>query len=288
MEQSVAIDSTFSNSWDLLASIYNSGYFNFSIGDAENSLAKGLEAVDIAIALDPNSADAYATRSSLKQRMWTFNESAKDMKKALELKPNDAIVLGTAALYTYGNLDKSIELLNKAISLDPLIYANYYNLGHAKYRLGHLDEALNSFNTFEIYYPNSQILHYMKAKVFLAKGDFDEAKKEIEKEESKFFSLYGKNFVYFDENNKQSTKELFDEFLNKYSESDPANTADLYAFRGDFEKSFEYLNKAFDIKDPVLIEALSYPSFRPIYKDYRWREFIKKIDLPKDHGFTLE
>ena len=288
MEQSVAIDSTFSNSWDLLASIYNSGYFNFSIGDAENSIAKGLEAAEIAIALDPNSADAYATRSSLKQRMWTFDESAKDMQKAIELKPNDAIVLGTAALYTYGNLDKSVELLNKAISLDPLIYANYYNLGHAKYRLGHLDEALNSFNTFEIYYPNSQILHYAKGKVLLAQGKMEEALEEFKQEKHDFFSLYGMNFILYAMDGESNTKSVFNEFLEKNSQTDPANTADLYAFRGDYDNAFKYLNEAFNIKDPVLIEALSYPSFKPMYKDPRWKEIIEKIDLPENHGYALE
>lgn len=288
MEQSIAIDSTYSNSWDLLASIYNSGYYNFSIGDAETSIAKAMEAVNKAIALNPNSASAYATRASLQERLWDFEESAKDMEKALELKPNDAIIIGTAALYTFGDLNKSVRLLNKAISLDPLVYTNFYNLGHAKYRLGHLDEALEAFNTFEIYYPNSQILHYMKAKVFLAKGNLDEAKKEIQKETHEFFSLYGRNFIYFDKNNLKASEDLFNEFLEKFSKEDLANTADLYAYRGNYEKSFEYLNKAFENKDAVLIEALTYPSFKPMYSDPRWKQFIEKINLPDDHGFHLD
>ena len=287
IEQSIEIDSTYSNSWDLLASIYNSGYYNFSIGDAENSIVKGLEAIERAINLDPNSAAAFATRSSLKERMWNFEESDKDMEKAMELKPNDAIIIGTAALYTYGDLNKSVNLLNKAISIDPLVYTNFYNLGHAEYRLGNLDEALEAFSTFEVYYPNSQLLHYMKAKVFLAKGDFDEAKKEIEKETNEFFSLYGRNFIYFDANNSKASEDLFNEFLEKYGEEDMANTADLYAFRGDYEKSFEFLNKALDAKDAVLIEALTYPSFKPMHKDPRWKELIEKINPPDNHGYSI-
>ncbi len=63
--------------------------------------------------------------------------------------------------------------------------------------------------------------------------------------------------------------------------------ADLYAFRGDYDLSFQWLNKAFDVKDPVLIEALTYPSFKPMYSDARWRDLIRKIGLPKDHGYSL-
>jgi TolB-like protein len=287
IEQSIAVDSTYSNSWDLLASIYDSGYYNFSIGDAQESIVKGLESIEKAIELDPNSAYAYATRSSLYERSWNFDKSANDMEKALELKPNDAIIIGTAALYTFGDLKKTVELLNKAIRLDPLVYANHYNLGNAKYKLGLLDEALKSYNTFELYYPNSQLLHYQKAKVFLAQGKKKEAQVEIEKETNEFFSLYGRNFVYFDKNNKQSTKELFNEFLEKHSEVDPANTADLYAFRGDFNKSFEFLYKALEIKDAVLLEALAYPSFKPMHKDPRWKKLIEDINPPDNHGYPV-
>ena len=85
----------------------------------------------------------------------------------------------------------------------------------------------------------------------------------------------------------KATNALFNEFLKKYGDTDPANVADLYAFRGDYEQSFLWLNKAFEAKDPVLVEALTYPSFKPMYSDPRWRAFIMKIGLPKDHGYPL-
>ncbi len=75
--------------------------------------------------------------------------------------------------------------------------------------------------------------------------------------------------------------------LEKYGDKEPSNIADLYAFRGDYDQSFKWLNKAFEIKDPVLVEALTYPSFKPMYGDSRWSDFIKKIGLPKDHGYPL-
>ena len=54
--------------------------------------------------------------------------------------------------------------------------------------------------------------------------------------------------------------------------------------KGD-EKVIEYLNKALTYKDPVLIEALTYPSFKPMYEDKRWQELIDRIGLPEDHGY---
>ena len=99
--------------------------------------------------------------------------------------------------------------------------------------------------------------------------------------------MYGRNFILYALGRKTEADALFTEFLEKYSTTDPANVADLYAFRGDYDQSFEWLYKAFEAKDPVLIEALTYPSFKPMYSDPRWGEFIKKIGLPKDHGYPL-
>lgn len=95
------------------------------------------------------------------------------------------------------------------------------------------------------------------------------------------------NFVYFAKGDTKRADELLEEFIMKNSDDDPANLADLYAFRGNKEASFKWLNKALEVKDPVLLEVLAYPSFKTMYSDPRWRLFINKLNLPKDHGYAL-
>ncbi|MBT8184291.1 MAG: tetratricopeptide repeat protein, partial [Eudoraea sp.] len=218
---------------------------------------------------------------------WDFEASGRNMKKALELIPDDGIIMGTAANKTFGNLDDSVDLLQKAIAVDPLVYANYFNLGHAYFRMGRLEEAETAFNTFELYYPNWEIYHYMIARIRVAQRRYDDAWAEIAQEKHSFFNLYGRNFILYAQGKIPEADASFAEFLEKYGETDPSNVADLYAFRGDYDQSFNWLDKAFKAKDPVLIEALTYPSFEPMYKDDRWRDFIMKIGLPKDHGYRL-
>jgi tetratricopeptide (TPR) repeat protein len=86
----------------------------------------------------------------------------------------------------------------------------------------------------------------MMSQVRVAQGRYDEALKEIELETHEFFSLYDMSFGYFAKGDTQGADELFEEFINKYSIDDPANLAALYAFRGNKEASFEWLNKALD------------------------------------------
>ena len=287
VKESITLDSTYASAWRLLAEIYNTGSYNFSIREPEAGISSGLDAAYKAIELEPDSGYSYATLSSLQEKNWDFEESAKNMNKALELIPNDGIIIGSAALMTYGDLEKAVDLIKKAIAVDPLVYTNYFNLGHYYYRLNRLEEAEKAFKTFELYYPNWQIFHYMMAKIRLAQGRTDDAISEIEQEKHKFFSLYGRNFIQFALGHTKEADALFAEFLEKYGETDSANVADLYAFRGDYDLSFKWLNKAFDVKDPVLVEALTYPAFKPMYSDARWRDLIRKMGLPKDHGYSL-
>lgn len=288
IKEALDIDPNYSDAWQLLASIYHTGMYNFSLRSYEEGIPLGIKAAQKAVELDPNSGVNFITLSSLQDLNWDFEASAKNRDKALELDPYNAIIIGTAANMTFGDINKSVELLKRSIALDPLVYVNYYNLGFAYYKLGDIEKAEEAFETFLTYYPNSQIIHYMMAQVRIAQGRYDEALKEIELETHEFFSLYGMNFVYFAKGDTERADELFEEFIKKYSDDDPANLADLYAFRGNKDESFKWLNKALEIKDPVLLEALAYPTFKIMYKDPRWRTFINKLNLPENHGFHLD
>lgn len=284
---SIALDSSYASSWRLLAEIYNTGTYNFSIREPSEGIPLGLDAAHKALALDPSSGYSYAALASLQELNWDFMKASKNMDKALELLPNDGIIIGTAALNTFGDLEKTVDLLHKALEVDPLVYSNYFNLGHAYYRLNRLKEAEAAFKTFAVYYPNWEIFHYMMARIRLAQGKTDEAIAEIEQEKHEFFSLYGRNFIQSSMGKTKASNALFAEFLEKYGDTDPANVADLYAFRGNYDQSFLWLNKAYEAKDPVLVEALTYPSFKPMHSDPRWSAFIQKIGLPEDHGYPL-
>lgn len=137
--------------------------YNFSLRSYEEGIPLGLEAAEKAVQLDPNSGNNYITLSSLQELNWDFEASAKNRDKALELDPYNAIIVGTVANMTFGDINKSVELLKRSIELDPLVYVNFYNLGFAYYKLGEIEKAEEAFETFQTYYPNSQIIHYMMA-----------------------------------------------------------------------------------------------------------------------------
>ncbi|NNJ89495.1 MAG: hypothetical protein HKP53_08835, partial [Eudoraea sp.] len=108
IKESIALDSTYAPAWRCLAGIYDTGTYNFSIREPKEGIPLGLEAAHKAIELDPDLGYSYATLASLQELNWDFERSAKNMNKALELLPNDGIIIGTAALNTFGDLEKTV------------------------------------------------------------------------------------------------------------------------------------------------------------------------------------
>ena len=78
IKEALAIDENYAEAWRQLAQIYDTGVYNFSIREPNEGIPLGLEAAKKAIELDPSSADAYCTLSSLQELAWDFDASAKN------------------------------------------------------------------------------------------------------------------------------------------------------------------------------------------------------------------
>jgi DNA-binding winged helix-turn-helix (wHTH) protein/Flp pilus assembly protein TadD len=90
---------------------------------ANDFYAKSKIAVNRAIALDENLAEAYTTRGLIRRNSdWDFKGAEEDYLRATELKPNYALAHTRYAhlLSPLGRQDEAIAEINKAYLLDPL------------------------------------------------------------------------------------------------------------------------------------------------------------------------
>ena len=81
----------------------------------------------------------------------------------------------------------------------------------------------------------------------------------------------------------EEADKLLNEFIDQYSNSNLANIARIYAFRGNIEKSFEWLNKAFEHPDSTLIHVINFPDFKKMHDDPRWNQLVIKMKFPPSH-----
>jgi hypothetical protein len=67
--------------------------------------------------------------------------------------------------------------------------------------------------------------------------------------------------------------------IAKYGTDAAFQIAQVYAYRGESDKSFEWLERAYEQRDPGLPEIKSDPLFKNLHHDPRYIEVLKKMRL---------
>ena len=285
IKQSIAIDSLYAPSWNLLSRIVLVSTSNFYQKPYEEGLEFSKHAALRSLELDNKYAPAFAQLAHIQTMYRDFESASENIDKAIQLDGGNVSVIRTAAKIASnaGRFDKQEEFLLQAIALDPLEYSNYYMLGLVYNRTKRWDESYEALKRYSYFRPEAAVQHAMIAFALLGQGKDLEALKEVEKEPSEFWNLYTKIFVFNSLGNQEQADSLMAKFTGRYSDSNPVMVATLYANRGEIENAFKWLDIAYKDQDPDLTEAINYHSFESLYKDPRWDAFIDKLSLPKDH-----
>jgi TolB-like protein/Tfp pilus assembly protein PilF len=145
-QQATTLDPVFALAYVGLSDSYQLHTLYSDLPQAEmNTLSKN--AINMALALNDNLAEAYASLGLLRQNNHDFSGAKVAYLKAMTLNPNYATTYhwyGTL-LEQLGKVTEASEQMQKALSLDPL--SIIINAGVASYhaQLGRFDEAMTQF-----------------------------------------------------------------------------------------------------------------------------------------------
>ena len=106
-------------------------------------LARAAQAIDTALHLDPNLAEAWATSGLIAQGREQFDQAETMFRRAIALNPNYAIAYQWfgGMLSGQGRGDEGLGYLERALELDPLSAIINENLGTTLESFGRFDEA---------------------------------------------------------------------------------------------------------------------------------------------------
>ncbi|WP_405231254.1 winged helix-turn-helix domain-containing tetratricopeptide repeat protein [Lentisalinibacter salinarum] len=146
--QALDIDPTLAPAWVGMAAVAMAGFYDEGRGSLAATRQAQRQALERALALDPNLAEAHARMCQL---LWSVGEYAagrRHMQRARELAPNSPLILVLDAGYRMwtGDLDGSIALSRRAIAVNPLASSYHYNLGLTLILAGRADEGLTELN----------------------------------------------------------------------------------------------------------------------------------------------
>jgi tetratricopeptide (TPR) repeat protein len=213
---------------------------------------------------------------------WDWEHSAASLKKAAELEPGSVEVLRyRSALYrTLGRQDEAVELYRQVVSLDPLRARSYSALGGQLYYAGRYDEALAMFHRALELNPQKEGDHHVCALILLAQGHPQQALTEVEREPREIWNLFGRALAYQALGRSQDSLTALNQLTIKYHQDSAYQIAEVYAYRGETDKAFEWLLRAYQQRDGGMLFVKIDPLLRSLFHDPRYADMLRKMRLP--------
>ncbi len=125
-------------------SYINRGVAKSDLGDKQGAISD----YDLAIAINPQLAQAYNNRGSAKSDLGNNQEAIGDYDLAIAINPQDAMAYYNRGntKYYLGNKQGAITDFDKAIAINPQYAKAYNNRGFAKSDLGNKQEAISDYD----------------------------------------------------------------------------------------------------------------------------------------------
>jgi tetratricopeptide (TPR) repeat protein len=287
--QVLEIDPRYAPAWSELArNFYNKT--NVGMLSNQEGYAHAREAAEKALAIDPEYAPAHARLGWIAMSDNDLAGAARHFQRALALDPTDLDVLGNAAvlLQSLGRLEEGLALNEACARRDPVNVIALYNLGLSQRSAGRYDAAIASFRTVLSLSPSKGGTHAQFGLGLMQKGDAAAALAEIEQEKNEVLRMIGLPMVYCALGRKADAGAAVDALIAKYEKDWAYNVAYVYAFCGDADRAFEWLDKAVAYQDPGLSEIVRENLFDKIHSDPRWLPFLRKIGKAPDQLAKIE
>lgn len=280
--KSIELDEHYAPAWALRATVQNT-MATVSLIDVTEGFRNAREAAERAIALDPTSASAYISLAATHIFYdWDFDAASTCITKATALEPSnaDVLLIGSRLSQLLGNLDQAIRLGKQAIALDPLDATARLQLGYVLYVAGRDDEAEAELRKTLDLHPETPFAHATLGDVLIAKQMPQRALAEIEKEPSEWERLTAEVLVYHALGREHDSNAALTKLIQKHHTDSAFQIAEGYAFRGESDKAFEWLERAYKQRDAGLPEMKTDPLLNNLHHDPRYAALLSKLRIP--------
>ena len=280
-EQALQIDPDYAAAWAGLSRVYASQAGATYI-DLHPGYAQARQAAQKALTLEPAQPDGYLAQATIQMSYdWDWAGAEASLQRALELTPGlaDAVTeMGLLQRYL-GDLDQAVALERRAVELDPLSLRGLHALGMALIYADQLDEAEQVYQRLLTLNPEIPTANQARARVLQLKGRPQEALAIAEQESDPFWSEYGTLIAFYALGRTDEADARLPGFIEQNQGDSAFQIAQIYGFRGDDDKVFEWLDRAYVQRDGGLPEMMFDPYLMKYWDDPRWAAILKKAGL---------
>jgi TolB-like protein/tetratricopeptide (TPR) repeat protein len=283
LQLAIDLDPEYANAWAALS-------------NAQSALAEGSQnlpermvyidqakrSADKAIALAPDQADGHAARSGLRFSYdldWTG--AMADIERAVALAPNDANVLAAHAylLSLQGRNDEAAAAITKALASNPLSVAAWEFQGQISLFAGDIDAARQAFQRAAQLEPDTNWANYYLGYLALQEGRIDEAQASFPRSDGGF-PLAGESMVAFTRGDLAASDKALQALKDQFGAGFAFQVATAYAWRGDKDNAFAWLDTALTHRDAGMSRLKVDPTLPTLHDDPRFAALVQKVGFP--------
>jgi Flp pilus assembly protein TadD len=272
------IDSTYVPAWLQLARIYAVGSASGAWNPHEG-FPKARAAVMEALRLDPGNAQAHATLSNIAATYdYDLETARKEQELASTLAPHDPEVLVLAARLARidGDFVESIRLFKELEIIDPVSWEPKEYLARSYFRWGRLAEAKSAYAQVLEMLPIRSRINFRLGSVMLVSGDLDDALLQMNKETLNGFRLAGRAMVLHAMGDTSSAATELEKLI-VLGDRWTYEIAQVYAYFGNLDESFRWLDRAIDRRDQSLSLITSDPFLNNLRDDPRFEVVLERL-----------
>jgi tetratricopeptide (TPR) repeat protein len=253
-------------------------------------LPKSKDAAWMALRLDDNLAEAHVAmggKSLLYERDWTNAE--KEFQRAIELNPNQTDAHELLGYYweVMKQYDKAEVELKNAQRIAPLMGLINSDVAGQAYYEHHYDEAIALSKKAHELDPDFLPVPFLPGQAYERKGQYEQAINECKSALASFPDdpniLAVLAYADARAGRTAEAQAILNKFLGarKQHYVSPFMIALLYTSLDKKDEAFDWLNKAYDERDPQVIWFHLEPQLEALHSDPRFNELLQRMRIPQ-------
>ena len=261
---------------------------NYVIVQPKEAYTKAEVAAMKALEIDDTLAEAYTSLGEIKsERDWDWSGAEREHRRAIRLNPGYATARQWYAgfLSTLGRSQEAVVEIRRAQELDPLSPIIHMNAGFIFYEARQHAQAAEECRKALELAPDFAVAHWGLGLIYGQMGKHAEAIAEAERA----MELTGnavQNVAFLgcayalagrDEQARQILAEL--DRRSQMSYVPPYLFGIIYTGLGEKDEAFRWLERAYEDRDPALIDAGGEPLLDPLREDPRFDDLLRRMGL---------
>jgi tetratricopeptide (TPR) repeat protein len=283
-QRALQIDTSYAFAWARLGSAYYNqatyGWVTPAVG-----MTKARQALDRALRIDPNLIWAHYTLSGIYMAVdwdWAGAQAEIDQIRSIASEDNFQLLYARGDIAAIlGRQDEAIRLYRRVLNMDPLHTFGLASLAGLLFDSGRFEEAAATSRTLLEISPRYVHAHATLGLALIFLDQKEQGLASIEEESDENARLSSLTIAYWAMGRKTQSDAALKQLVAKYAEVNAYGIAEVYAYRGQVDAAFEWLDRAYQQRESGCANVKSDSFLKNLHRDPRYKAFLRKMKLPE-------